>query len=152
MSLQDGEVETQPTACAAEPHAAEVSRMIDDPLVLDAEAAGDLACIYETTPTLRTRLARQQFAHAAGEGLPIGAGEAYALVTARHRAQRLRGLHAAYVARSCAIPPSRLAGEPSRVGRLRFNVEPSGDCVLEGVASSQAWHRPPSAAAIAQNL
>jgi hypothetical protein len=85
MSLQDGEVETQPTACAAEPHAAEIPRMVDDPLVLDAEAAGDLACIYETTPTLCARLTREQFAHAAGEGMHVGAGEAYALVTARHR-------------------------------------------------------------------
>jgi hypothetical protein len=43
MSRQDDEVEAQPAACTAEPHAAEIPRMIDNPLVLDAETAGDLA-------------------------------------------------------------------------------------------------------------
>jgi hypothetical protein len=82
MSCQDDEVETQPAACAAEPHAAEIPRMIDDPLVLDTEAAGDLACIYETALTLRARLTSQEFAYTVSEGLSIAAGEADTLITA----------------------------------------------------------------------
>jgi hypothetical protein len=93
MSRHDDEVETQPAACAAESHAAEISRMIDDPLVLDTEAAGSLARIYETASTLRARLTSQEFAYTVGEGLPIVGGEADALITAWQRAQRL-GLHA----------------------------------------------------------
>jgi hypothetical protein len=82
MSRQDDEVETQPAACTAEPHAAEIARMINDPLVLDTEAAGDLARIYETAPALHARLTNQKFAYTVSEGLPIAAGEADTLITA----------------------------------------------------------------------
>lgn len=56
--------------------------MIDDPLMFDAEAAGDLARIYETAPALRARLTSQEFAYTVSEGLPIAAGEADTLITA----------------------------------------------------------------------
>jgi hypothetical protein len=75
MSRQHDEVETQPAACTAEPHAAEISRMIDDPLMLDTEAAGDLARIYETAPALRARLTIQEFASRSARAclsLPVG--------------------------------------------------------------------------------